>query len=120
MFVAFSYSCRRAYGKLDPYSQVPELIRRGLATILARNAPVSTGDIPADSFAIFRVYVSVTLSALNLESASFRESLDIALSTLDIFIFIFKLSSALSSRTSYADLYLSYASLVFRTLCRHE
>src|SRR5699024_3082438 len=106
--------------KLDPYSQLLILIRRVISTILARNAPVSTGDIPADSFAIFRVYVSVTLSALNLESAAFRESLDIALSTPDIFTFIFKLSTALTSRTYYVVLFLSCPLQVFRTLYRHE
>src|SRR5699024_515662 len=62
--VLCSYSCRRVYGNVPPYSHTAGFNRRGLAARLARRSPDLTGAISALLLAIFRVYVSVTLSAL--------------------------------------------------------
>src|SRR5690625_979046 len=61
---ACSYSCRRVYGNVPPYSHAAGSILRGLDAKFARKSPDFAGAMSADSFAILRVYVSVTLSAL--------------------------------------------------------
>src|SRR5690625_7465638 len=62
--VECSYSCRFAYASSAPYSHTPCSTLRGLATMLARTAPLSTGGLDADSLAILRLYFSGVSSSL--------------------------------------------------------
>src|SRR5690625_7427727 len=90
-----SYSCRRAYASSDPYSHTPCSSLRGLATMLARRSPLSTGALDADSFAILRVYVSVILSALSNAACPATPSIFlVSASTPVIFTFNLTLSPA--------------------------
>src|SRR5699024_184505 len=58
-----SFPCRRVSANVPPNSHVPAFTRLGLAIRFAHKSPVSTGALAPASFAIFRAYVSVTLSA---------------------------------------------------------
>src|SRR5690625_5992527 len=108
LFERCSYSCRRAYARLEPYSQCAGFSLRGLAAILVRRSPLSTGAIPADSFAIFRVYVSVILSALNCALTPFSVKSLITSSRPRILTFIFILIHAQYIRLDFLRRFLFY------------
>src|SRR5690625_3388043 len=107
-FVLCSYSCRRVYASVPPNSHVACFNRRGLAKRLARKSPVSTGALLAASLAIFRVYVSVTLSALPCACIPLSEESRITSFSSCIFTFNLMLFHTLETHIDYAVLYLFY------------
>src|SRR5690554_7144714 len=98
-----------------PNSHTPFSTGAGLAVIDGAKMFWSTGANPADSFAIFRVYVSVILSTVSRVAFPLNESnFFVNLSRPVMLTFSFTLSTSQSISTGYGRRFLFYPSRVLR------